>query len=80
MIEVGTPMNTGRAFLAMAEEIMLMSCVRQYELAERVGVTPKHMNQIFGGKVRLTMDMADRMADALNVRIAIGLDPRGVRR
>lgn len=70
---------TGDAFLQMIGEVMRLACVRQYELASRVGVSPKHMNQIFNGKVRLTFDMADRIADALNVRIAIGLDPRGGR-
>lgn len=70
-------MSTATALLAMFDEVMRLACVRQYELADRIGVSPKHMNQVFKGKVRLSVDMADRIAGALNVRIAIGLDPRG---
>lgn len=69
-------MSTATDLLEMFREVMYLACVRQYELAARVGVSPKHMNQIFTGKVVLSVDMADRIADALNVRIAVGLDPR----
>lgn len=73
-------MTAAEQFLADADGMMLLSCVRQYELAGRVGVTPKHMNQIFGGKVRLTFDMADRIAEALNLEVDVRLVVRHVER
>lgn len=66
-------MTAAQQFLADADGVMLLSCVRQYELAGRVGVTSKHMNQIFSGKVRLTFEMADRIAGALNLALDVRL-------
>ena len=65
-------MNAAAQFIADAQELMRLAAVRQYELAARLGITPKHMNQLFKGKVRMTMDQADAIAAALGYRLVLG--------
>lgn len=64
---------TAEQLLADVRGLMRLACVRQYELAERLGISAKHMNQIFTGKVGLTFDMADRIADALGCELDASL-------
>jgi plasmid maintenance system antidote protein VapI len=64
--------STAKQFVTDAQELMRLAAVRQYELAERLGITPKHMNQLFKGKVRMTIDQADAIAAALGYRLTLG--------
>lgn len=58
-------MTAAEQFAADARAAMRIAAVWQYELAGRLGVTPKHLNQLLKGKVRLRLDHAEAIADAL---------------
>jgi transcriptional regulator with XRE-family HTH domain len=47
--------------------------VTQAELARRVGITPKHVNQTLHGYAGLGLDLADRMLAALDCELVVGL-------
>lgn len=57
--------SASEQFIADARAALRLTDVRQYELAAQLGVTPKHMNQLLKGKVRMTVDYAEAIADAL---------------
>lgn len=43
--------------------------VTQRDLAEMLGISEKHMSQLFRGRVQLTFPMADRIASLLGLRL-----------
>lgn len=45
--------------------------VTQASLAARLGITPKHLNQVLGGHVVGSPDLLARMAEAVGLEIAI---------
>jgi transcriptional regulator with XRE-family HTH domain len=50
--------------------------VTQASLAEHLGITPKHMNQVLGGKVIGSPALLARMAEAMGMEIAIVITGR----
>jgi transcriptional regulator with XRE-family HTH domain len=50
--------------------------VTQASLAEYLGITAKHVNQVLGGKVTGSPDLLARMAEAMGMQIAIVLTDR----
>lgn len=48
--------------------------ITQKELAERLGVTQKHISQVLSGKSGLSFDFAERCAAALGMVIVIDLN------
>jgi transcriptional regulator with XRE-family HTH domain len=50
--------------------------VTQASLAEYLGITSKHMNQVLGGKVTGSPDLLARMAEAMGLQIAIVVTDR----
>lgn len=47
----------------------------QEQLAQKAGFTPKHISQVFNGKVRLSLDMAEAIATAAGTRLVVGIEP-----
>lgn len=45
--------------------------VTQASLAECLGITAKHLNQVLGGKVTGSPDLLARMAEAMGLEIAV---------
>jgi plasmid maintenance system antidote protein VapI len=58
-------------FVELVHMAQGLACVRQYELAERIGVSPKHMNHLLKGKVRMTISQAERIADVLGYDLEV---------
>lgn len=50
--------------------------VTQASLAEHLGITPKHVNQVLSGKVTGSPDLLARMAEAMGMQIAIVITDR----
>lgn len=48
------------------------SGARQVEVAADAGISEKHLSQMFNGKVRMSVGMADRLLGAVGRRLVIG--------
>jgi plasmid maintenance system antidote protein VapI len=47
----------------------------QYQLAEQVGISPKHLSGIIHGHVGVTPQMAERLLTAIGLRLVLGVEP-----
>lgn len=66
-------MSAAEQFVADARAAMRLGDVRQYELAAQLGITPKHLNQVLKGHVRLTVDMAEQIVAELGYDLDVRL-------
>jgi predicted transcriptional regulator len=48
---------------------------RQYDMAETVGITPKHLSQIINVKVGTNLDIVDRILTACGRRLVLATEP-----
>lgn len=52
-------------------ELSIDSGLSQAHIADLIGISYKHLNLIWHGKAGMSWEMADRWAEALNVRIDV---------
>ncbi len=60
-------MNIKKDFGLRLKELRAKKGITQYQLAEKVGIDPKHMSHIETGRSFPKADLIERFADALNI-------------
>jgi transcriptional regulator with XRE-family HTH domain len=68
-------MKTTKELLgARIKELRKVCCLSQEQLAEKIGVEPRHMSRIEVGKNYPTIDRLEKIAEALNVPLMAFFD------
>lgn len=76
MIDPGTEMGSAAAVRGALRAFMRANGITQRQLAARLGVTEKHVSQVFRGHIRLTFVMADAIAEAVGFELQFVLADR----
>lgn len=67
--------SQSEALRTTVRELVRESGLKQAFIAERIGITEKHMSQMLLGKAALTVDWAQRIVDVCRVPLRLNIEP-----
>ncbi len=71
MIDPGREPSAAERYRAQVKRHMKAHSVTQRMLAAAMGVTEKHMSQVFRGRIRLTFELAEEIATHLGLLVEV---------
>lgn len=74
-VAAGAPLSSREALARLVWAEIASAGHRQQDMAETVGITPKHLSQIVNGRVGANPDIVDRILAACGRRLVLATEP-----